>query len=45
MEKVKYFLTNEKERKKIVHNARTTIEKYHTSEKRADELIKIMRSL
>jgi len=42
MEKIDYYLENESERKKIALNGFNTIRKYHSSDVRARELIKII---
>lgn len=41
-EKITYYLENEKERKRIIKNARKTIEKYHSSRLRAKQLLEIL---
>lgn len=41
-EKIAYYLEDEKERKRIVKNARKTVEKYHSSRLRAKQLMGIL---
>ena len=41
-EKIAYYLENDKERKRIVRNARETVEKHHSSSIRAKQLMKII---
>jgi glycosyltransferase involved in cell wall biosynthesis len=45
LEKSKYYLQNEEERKRIIENAYQTIMTYHSAKVRARELIKIMEEL
>ena len=44
IEKILYYLEHEDERKKLIENAHKTILKYHTVEKRAKQLLGIIRS-
>jgi len=45
MEKVRYYLDNEKERRRIANNAYAMVRKYHSSDMRAKQLIGYLEEL